>query len=163
MIVVADTSPLRYLILINHAHILPALYGRVLVPPAVITELSQEQTPVTVQSWMASPPDWLHVQAPTRELVNVHDRLGSGELAAIALAEELSADALLIDERDGRREAERRGLPVLGTLRVLADAAEHGLADLPATFERLRQTNFRASEPLLQSLLARDAARRQTP
>lgn len=69
----------------------------------------------------------------------------------------------VIDERDGRRAAERRGLAVLGTLRVLADAAEHGLADLPAAFDRLRQTNFRASEPLLQSLLARDTARRRTP
>jgi predicted nucleic acid-binding protein len=51
----------------------------------------------------------------------------------------------------------------LGTLRVLADAAEHGLADLPTAFDRLRQTNFRVSEALLKTLLARDAARRGTP
>jgi predicted nucleic acid-binding protein len=163
VVVIADASPLRYLILIEHTHILPALYGRILVPPTVITELSQEQTPGIVQGWIANRPDWLQVQGPTRELVGVEENLGAGELAAIALAEELSADALIIDERDGRREAVRRGLAVLGTLRVLADAAEHGLADLPAAFDRLRQTNFRASEPLLQSLLARDAARRRTP
>jgi predicted nucleic acid-binding protein len=95
-------------------------------------------------------------------LVFADRSLGAGERAAIALAEELSADALLIDERDGRREAERCGLPVLGTLRVLADAAEHGLADLHTAFDRLRQTNFRASEQLLQSLLARDPERRRT-
>lgn len=163
MIVVADASPLRYLILIEHTHILPALYGRVLIPPIVVSELSQEETPGIVRRWIANRPDWVRVQGPTRELVAADQSLGAGELAAIALAEELSADALLIDERDGRREAERRGLPILGTLRVLADAAEHGLADLPAAFDRLRQTNFRASEPLFQSLLARDAARRRTP
>lgn len=162
MIVVADTTPLRYLILIEHTHILQALYGRVLVPPAVSSELSQEHTPEIVQQWIANRPDWIRIQAPTREIVAVDQSLGTGGLAAIALAEEVSADAVLIDDRDGRREAERRGLPVLGTLRVLADAAEHGLADLPEAFDRLRHTNFRASEPLLQSLLARDAARRGT-
>ena len=163
MIVVADASPLRYLILIEHTHLLPALYGRVVVPPVVIAELSRERTPVVVQQWIAGRPEWVQVQGPTREFGAVDESLGPGELAAIALAEELSADALLMDERDGRREAERRGLAVLGTLRVLADAAEHGLADLPAAFDRLRQTNFRASEQLLQSLLARDTTRRQTP
>lgn len=163
MIVVADAGPLRYLILIEHSHVLSALYGRVLVPPAVITELSKEQTPASVQQWIARPPGWVQVQGPTRDLVPIDESLHAGERAAIALAEELSADALLIDERDGRREAERRGLPVLGTLRVLADAAEHGLANLPTAFDRLMQTNFRGSEQLFQSLLARDAARRQTP
>ena len=56
MIVVADASPLRYLVLIEHSHILPVLYGRVLVPPTVIAELSKEQTPVVVQHWITRPP-----------------------------------------------------------------------------------------------------------
>ena len=119
MIVVADASPLRYLILIEHTHVLPGLYGRVLVPPAVISELTREQTPDIVQRWTAKPPDWVRVQGPTRELVGADHSLGAGELAVIALAEERSADAVLIDERDGRREAQRRGLAVVGTLRVL--------------------------------------------
>ena len=45
MIVVADSSPLRYLILIEHTHVLPALYGRVLIPPAVSSELNRQRTP----------------------------------------------------------------------------------------------------------------------
>lgn len=162
MIVVADASPLRYLILIEYTHVLPALYGRVFVPSAVITELTREQSPVAVQEWIASQPDWMQLQDPTGKLSPVPG-LHPGELAAIALAEELAADALLMDERDGRREAERRGLPVLGTLRVLADAAEHRLADLQTAFDRLRKTNFRASDQLFQSLLARENARRQAP
>lgn len=89
MIVVADASPRRYLILIEHTHILPALYGRVLIPPIVVSELSQEETPGIVRRWIANRPDWVRVQGPTRELVAADQSLGAGELAAIALAEEL--------------------------------------------------------------------------
>lgn len=52
MIVVADAAPLRYLILIEHADVLPALYGQVIVPPAVLRELSNERTPATVRTWL---------------------------------------------------------------------------------------------------------------
>ena len=130
MIVVADASPLRYLILIEHVDVLPALYGRVIVPPAVVTELTREQTPTMVREWVSARPRWLHVQAPEQALPSLRDVLGPGEREAIALAAEVSADAVLMDDRDGRREAEKRNLAVLGTLRVLADAAEHGFAEL---------------------------------
>lgn len=160
MIVVADASPLRYLILIEHVHVLPALYGRVVVPPAVIQELDRERTPDLVRSWLLSKPEWLHVQGPRQPLSSVRDVLGPGEREAIAIAAELSADVLLMDDRAARIEARRLNLAVLGTLRVLADAAEHGFADLAVAFNRLRQTNFRASDELMQGLLARDAKRR---
>lgn len=160
MIVVADTSPLRYLVLIQHIDILPTLYGRVIVPPDVIAELAHEHTPAMVQAWLSNPPNWLDVRAPKSATTIEAATLGPGEQAAIALAEELAADALLIDDRDGRREATRRRLPVLGTLRVLADAAEQSLLDLADAFDRLAHTNFRADERLVQRLLVIDAARR---
>lgn len=158
MIVVADASPLRYLILIEHTHVLPVLYGQVIVPPAVIKELSRDRTPDLVRTWLADRPDWLHVQSPTQALTPVRTDLGEGEREAIRLAVEMSADALLVDDRDARHEAQRLGVPVLGTLRVLVDASEHGFADLAGAFARLRQTNFRASDQLLEHLL--DYARR---
>ena len=96
MIVVADTSPLQYLILIEHIDVLPALYGRVIVPPAVMTELTHQRTPESVRNWLTSKPEWLHAQAPKGLLTTAHTVLGPGESAAIALAEELSADALPI-------------------------------------------------------------------
>ena len=161
MIVVADTSPIRYLILIEHVHVLPALYGHVVVPPAVIVELNQERTPDLVRTWLSTMPEWLHVQAPKQALTAPRTILGAGEREAIALAVELSADALLMDDRDAREEAKRLGVPVLGTLRVLVDASEHGLADLSTAFDRLRQTNFRASEPLLKRLLDHSAYPRE--
>ena len=155
MIVVADTTPLQYLILIQHEHILPALYGRVVVPPAVIAELSRDETPQPVRDWLKSAPEWLEVRGP-HEVGRSSVPLGAGELEAIALAEELRADALLIDDWDGRQEALRRHLNVFGTLRVLADASDDGIVDLRVAVDRLRRTNFRANEELFQWLLARE-------
>jgi predicted nucleic acid-binding protein len=153
VIVVADASPLRYLILIEHAHVLPALYGRVLVPPAVISELNRERTPDLVREWLAESPDWLHIQAPREALTGLRNVLGDGERQAIALAVETGADALLIDDRDARHEAEKMNCAVLGTLRVLADAGAHGHADLRTALNRLRLTNFRADDRLIQRIL----------
>jgi len=66
VIVVADTSPLRYMVLIEHVHVRPALYGHVVVPPAVVTELDQEQTPELVRRWLSARPEWLHVRRHSR-------------------------------------------------------------------------------------------------
>ena len=79
--------------------------------------------------------------------------LDEGEQEAIALAVEVAADLLLVDDWDARQEAERRHLRAVGTLRVLADGARLGLINLEESFERLRRTNFRASSTLLESLL----------
>ncbi len=56
MIVVSDTSPLNYLILIGHAEILPALFSRVVAPPAVVAEMLQPGAPEVVANWATSPP-----------------------------------------------------------------------------------------------------------
>jgi predicted nucleic acid-binding protein len=141
MIVVADTTPLRYLVVIEREHLLPALYGRVIIPPAVADELNHESTPGLVRAWLASRPQWLEIRQPVHALGPEVD-LDQGEQEAIALAEELRADLLLVDEWDARLEAERRRLRVVGTLRVLADGATRGLTDLAESFDRLRSTNF---------------------
>jgi predicted nucleic acid-binding protein len=152
MIVVADTTPLRYLVVIEREHLLPALYGRVFIPPAVVDELSHDRTPKIVRAWMAGHPNWLEIRQPRRSALPGLD-LERGEQEALALAEEMAADLLLIDEWDARLEAERRGMQVVGTLRVLADGARRGLTDLEESFELLRHTNFRVSSDLLESLL----------
>ena len=133
MIVVADASPLRYLILIEHAHVLPALYGYVLVPPAVITELTRDRTPDPVRRGSRNGRTG-SVSRVRGTLARVRQDLGDGEREAIDLAVEMAADALLVDDRDARHEAQKLGVAVLGTLRVLADASEHGFADLAVAF-----------------------------
>ncbi len=59
MIVIADTTPLHYLVLLNRAEILHELYGRVTVPEAVFRELQAASTPAIVKQWIANRPDWL--------------------------------------------------------------------------------------------------------
>jgi predicted nucleic acid-binding protein len=64
MFVVADTSPINYLILIHQEHLLPLLYERVIIPPAVCGELQHHHTPTVVRQWVAHPPAWFSVEQP---------------------------------------------------------------------------------------------------
>jgi predicted nucleic acid-binding protein len=164
MLVVADTSPLNYLVLLQQETLLPTLYARVVIPPAVQVELQRSRTPAAVRQWMAHPPAWLTVQQPQQPLsVRQFPRLDDGELEAIPLAEELHAAFLLMDEVDGREEALRRAIPVTGTLGVLETAAIRGLIDLPLVLAQLWATTFYASQRLYEEVLARDAARKARP
>src|SRR5438128_10278021 len=151
--VVSNTSPLNYLVLIDQINLLSALYGRVLIPQSVYEELRAPETPETVRSWIADLPRWLEItsEVPIADL-NLRE-LHQGERDAIALAQQIRADALIIDERRGRQEAKTRGLIVIGTLGVLGAAHEHGLVDLAEAIDRLRQTNFHASPKLLAAIL----------
>jgi predicted nucleic acid-binding protein len=64
MIVVADTTPLNHLILIDKVSLLKTLYGRVIIPYAVLSELQDEATPPRVKEWIGNRPDWLEVKHP---------------------------------------------------------------------------------------------------
>jgi len=97
MIVIADTSPLHYFILLEHAEVLRELYGRVIIPEAVALELKADKTPPSVKEWIRRPPDWLEVQQITVPADLALVKLDAGEREAIALAEALGADALLLD------------------------------------------------------------------
>jgi len=159
MIVVADTSPLNYLVLLEQAGLLRALYGRVIVPEAVVRELQAQGSPERVRQWIAARPDWLEVRSSVVPEDPALAMLDPGEREAIALAENLRADAIILDERNGRREAERRGLRVIGTIRVLDDAAIAGLVDLPGLLNRLQTLGFYLDPALRDFLLARHAER----
>ncbi len=106
MVVIADTSPLNYLILIETVDVLPKLYQRLLIPDVVLRELQHSDTP-----------------RHSTELV-IDSRLAeldAGESVAIALAEAHRPNALLLmDDFKGRDEAERRQIPTVGTLGIFA-------------------------------------------
>lgn len=159
MIVLSDTSPLNYLVLIGHVDVLPALFGEVVLPAPVRDELLHPASPDVVRQWLAVPPAWLSIRQPTGTDASL--QLGAGEVAAISLAMELRADLLLMDDRLGRRAAEQRGLSVVGTLNVLAAAAERDLLELTAAVAKLQQTNFHISPRILAKVLAADAERRR--
>jgi predicted nucleic acid-binding protein len=153
MIVVADSSPLHYLILLERPELLRHLYANVLIPDAVGAELRARPAPRQVSEWMSRPPSWLRIiEVKAEDIVSIGDGLDLGERAAIALAERTGADLLLIDESAGRAEARRRSLLVTGTLGVLRAAAEAGLVDVREVVSRLQATNFYVDEALLRAV-----------
>jgi predicted nucleic acid-binding protein len=158
MIVIADTSPINYLVLIEQIEVLPKLYGRILIPPSVCEELQRARTPEVVRRWLAGPPSWLEIVAPKQvpDSEPIHSDLDPGERDAILLAQELAADTLIIDDMDGRREASKRRLHVIGTLGVLRMAGARGLLDVKQAIARLRDTNFYIDPKLLDRLLKDD-------
>ena len=149
MIVVADSGPLHYLILLQHIELLRRFYGQVLVPEPVAGELSASGAPAVVRDWITKPPTWVDASPVPSEAVSmITDDLDLGERAAIALAETVHADLLLIDEAAGRAEAKRRHLRVTGTLGVLRAGAEQDLVNVPELLERLKATSFYLDETL---------------
>jgi len=159
MIVIADTSPLHYLILVQVADVLPRLFQRVLIPDEVYSELRHPGAPAMVRQWIAAPPGWLEIQSATTAATAIAD-LDPGEGAAILLAEQLGETAfLLMDDLKGRREAMRRGIPSTGTLGVLQAASRSGYLVLRDVLPRLLHTNFYIAPALAQSIIAEEQAR----
>jgi predicted nucleic acid-binding protein len=159
-VVVADTSPLNYLVLTGEVDVLALLYREVLVPDIVIQELRDANGPFEILRWASQLPSWINVQV-TPFSAELFDRLDAGERAAILLAEAQKPPVLLLmDDADGRAEAERRHIATTGTLGVLRAAAIRGLTDLPKALARLKATNFRCAASLIDGLLAEDAQRR---
>lgn len=157
MIVVSDTSPISALIRLGQVELLPQVFGQVVIPPAVKTELSYlQQFGFDLQDLWAA--DWLSIQAAQNQsLINqLSLELDVGEVAAIALAQELSPQFLVIDEKRGRTVAERLGIPVVGLLGILILAKKQGLlpAIRPLILE-LKGIDFFVSDALANRILQR--------
>ena len=154
-LVIADTGPLNYLILIGYIDLLPVLFERVVLPTTVQSELATSKAPPFVRNWIANLPAWLEVRdAPLSQGEDASLKgIDAGEKAAIQLAVSLHADLLLMDDRKGVNAAQRKGLRVTGTLGILDLAAQRGMADFAQAVELLRQTNFRVPHSLLDALL----------
>ena len=77
MIVIADSTPLNYLILIHQVDLLPQLFDRILIPPAVFEELQHQETPGVVRRWVSDPPLWLHplCQSVERHIMDIRRAL----------------------------------------------------------------------------------------
>lgn len=155
MKVVSDTSPICYLLQIGHIELLPALFGGILIPAAVRSELAHPGAGSVLRAWVESPPPWLQIlsssQAPLADL----ERLHPGEREAISLALHLQADLVLLDEKKARQVAQNRGLTVSGLLGILALAAERRLIPIREAVQSLQRTTFRIEPRLLKQLVDR--------
>ena len=153
MIVVSNTSPLNYLILIEAIDILPILFGTLAIPSTVCQELQHPDAPTPVQIWASHLPNWINVQPICLVDTSLLQWLDPGETEAILLAQKLKADLVLLDDLQAREIAKKQGLQVTGIIGLLDRAASQGLIDLPNAIQKLQQTSFRVSDRLLQELL----------
>jgi len=104
-------------------------------------------------------PDWVEVVSVETLDDAAFLPLGTGESAAITLALSMHADLILIDERKGTRVALDKGFEVAGTLGVLALAARRGFVNLADSFARLKRTNFRYRQGIMDVLLDQQAGK----
>ena len=157
MIVVCNTSPIIALACAGQLELLRAVYGEILVPVAVFDEITVAGAgaPGTREVAEAA---WIKLRpALNAPLVNALSlELDAGEAQAIALAVESGAGLILLDERLGRRAAQRLGLTVTGTLGVLIAAKDRGLlASLRPVLDALRaNSGFWIGEDLYNAVLA---------
>jgi predicted nucleic acid-binding protein len=151
VIVLSDTSPILNLAAIGRELLLHQLYGEIVLPPAVATELKT--------NGMANLPSWTRVVAVRNfgDVKTLKQVLDPGEAEAIVLAAELSAGLLFVDEKRGRRIAMSRGLVVTGLLGVLAEAKARKLVDAcgPILDELITRANFWISDDLRRRYLHR--------
>ena len=120
MIIISDTSPITSLLKINKIEVLEKIFKKVIIPEAVHNEL--KLTHLEIPAFISTQ----HVK--NKEYVNaLLSELDTGEAEAIALAKELNAELLLIDEHLGREIAEREGIQIIGLLGVFLIAKKRGI------------------------------------
>jgi len=157
VIIVSDTSPITSLAAIGQLDLLRQLYSKILIPEAVYQELTGTATLVPGSSEVKTL-EWIEVRQVTNRPLIVtllEQQLDEGECEAIALAIELNAELLLIDERRGRAEADRLGLRIIGLLGVLVEAKQKGLilAVKPVLDNLIATAQFRVADALYARIL----------
>ncbi|MDQ3815832.1 MAG: DUF3368 domain-containing protein [Armatimonadota bacterium] len=145
-IVISNASPLIALEQIGQLHLLEQLFHSVVVPPAVVREVSAS---VTLPVWMT---EQALSQAVGPRILSTS--LGAGESEAISLALEVQARLLILDDRPARRLAQALGLSIIGTLGVLVAAKQRNfLTTICPSLDALLQYDFRISSTLYDQIL----------
>ncbi len=156
MIIVSDTSTIRYLVVLNQVDLLRKLFSTITITPIVYQELTAIDTPPVVREWMTNLPAWVEIRdVYGAQPDDALSELDPGERSTIHLAETLKADLALLDEFAGRQIAKARGLKITGLLGILDQAATRGLIEIEPIINRLEATNFYVSPRLLQQLRQR--------
>jgi uncharacterized protein len=152
--VIADTSPIQYLHQTNLLDLLPTLYGRILIPPAVVEELSQgrKQGVVLPDPELIS---WIEIhQVSTSQLISMVPNLGLGEREVISLAISLSDSLVILDDALARNYARQMNVTMTGTLGVLLKAKQSGfISQIFPIIEQLDTLRFRLAPATRTAIL----------
>jgi len=144
--VICNTSPIQYLHQLELLHILHALAGQVIVPPAVVDELAEGRV-LGVNLPDLTALGWVTIRRPVSEpAVPLVTDLGAGETEVLMLALESREAIVVLDDALARRMAETCGLRLTGTLGLLLDAKRAGL--IPAVgplLDQLEALRFRVA------------------
>ena len=155
MIVVSDTTAVSNLVQIGHLELLKKIYSRIIIPKGVHDELLVlDKFEIPIQEILKS--DWIEVRKVESEVLlkKFSTELDLGEAEAIALAIELNAEYLLIDEKLGRRIAKENHIPIIGTLGILLKGRELGLIkNMRGQMDDLRKIGFWISDGLYDKIL----------
>jgi hypothetical protein len=151
MQIVSNISPLSNMAVIGKIHLLQEIYPNIIICSTVYTELMQfSQIKLTIARLVES--GWLSVERPTNlQLVSrLEQTLDLGEASAIALAIQINAERLLIDERLGRTFATQYGLKIRGIVGILVYAKNQGLlsATKPIIDRLINEAGFRVDQTL---------------
>ncbi len=155
-VIISDTGPLNYLILIEEIELLPRLFAEVVVPYPVLIELQHERTPAEVRTWVEVLPAWITVERPGSSALPLQwqEKLGQGEVSAMTLAMARNLPVLM-DDREARQVAKRLGLTTFGTLAILEAAAMRGWIAFRPVAERLRAKGFYVTEAIIDEIAQR--------
>jgi len=155
--VVSNASPLITLARLGHLDLLRKVYDSVYISTEVYNEVVIAGAGLPGAA-AVSKADWIHV-TPVRNAEDLAKTtlkigLGAGEVSAVFLAKELSADLTLMDEWKGRRLATDEGLAVVGCIGILEELYRRGeIKDLRATYQELLRQHIRIDMRTLQSSL----------
>jgi predicted nucleic acid-binding protein len=145
--VISDTSCLILFHKIGELDILRKVYDSVITTPEVAEE------------FMFELPDWIHIEAVKDKKYQefLETQIDWGEASAIALAKEMEAPLLLLDDLKARKLAVKLNLKITGTLGVIHKAKQIGvLENVKTIIEKLQATNFRISENIIEELLQKN-------
>lgn len=152
-VVLVDAGPLIALARLDALSLLAKLFGSVVAPAAVHEECMAKETVDSIRIAQAVGAGWLRVETPAMPLPEMPRSLGEGEKQAIALALAHPLSLLILDDRLARRQAEKRGLAFMGTVRLLFIAEQRGLIDsADRCVEKLRQSGYRISLDILRRI-----------
>ena len=155
-LVVADTSPLLNLDLVDRLDLIDEQFETIHVPEQVWAELTADDEDVPGLRGLRSADTLTVVPVDRSDLyAEIAHELDLGETAAIAYAIENDASLVLLDERDGRQVARRHDLDVTGAIGILLRGAREGMVDLQAELDALRDAGFWISEDLYAEALRR--------